>query len=81
MNIIRRGGSYGWPLVRYGRNYFGHRISARPTLTGLEDPQVVWLPSIGLTGITFHTGDRFPSWKRNAFFTGLREGGTPRTGH
>jgi aldose sugar dehydrogenase len=80
MNILRRGRNYGWPVVSYGRDYFGHRISSQPTRTGMEDPQVVWLPSIGLTGMTFYTGDRFPKWKRNAFVTGLREGGIPRTG-
>jgi glucose/arabinose dehydrogenase len=80
LNIIRRGGNYGWPMISYGRNYFGPRISARPTREGIEDPQVVWLPSIGLTGMTFYTGDRFPHWKRNIFVTGLREGGIPRTG-
>ena len=52
----------------------------RPTREGLEDPLVVWLPSIGLTGMTFYTGDRFPHWKRNVFVAGLREGGIPRTG-
>ena len=80
INIIRRGRNYGWPLVSYGRDYFGHRISPRPTRAGMEDPQVVWLPSIGLTGMTFYTGDRFTNWRRNVFVTGLREGGIPRTG-
>jgi glucose/arabinose dehydrogenase len=80
MNVIRAGRNYGWPLVSYGRDYFGHRISPQPTRAGMEDPQVVWLPSIGLTGMTFYTGDRFPNWKRNAFVAGLREGGIPRTG-
>jgi glucose/arabinose dehydrogenase len=80
INIIRRGRNYGWPLVSFGRDYFGHRISPRPVRAGMEDPQVVWLPSIGLTGMTFYTGDRFPNWKRNLFVAGLREGGIPRTG-
>lgn len=80
INIIRGGRNYGWPLVSYGRDYFGPRISPRPTRAGVEDPQVVWLPSIGLTGITFYTADRFPHWKRNVFVAGLREGGIPRTG-
>jgi aldose sugar dehydrogenase len=80
LNIIRQGRNYGWPLLSYGRDYWGHRISAQPTRTGFEDPQVVWLPSIGLTGMTFYMGDRFPQWKRNIFVAGLRQGGIPRTG-
>jgi glucose/arabinose dehydrogenase len=80
INVLRRGKNYGWPLVSYGRDYWGPRISARPTREGMEDPIVVWLPSIGLTGMTFYTGSRFPHWKRNVFVAGLREGGIPRTG-
>jgi aldose sugar dehydrogenase len=80
LNVLHRGKNYGWPLVSYGRDYWGPRISPQPTRPGVEDPIVVWLPSIGLTGMTFYTGDRFPHWKRNVFVGGLREGGIPRTG-
>ena len=73
INIIRAGKNYGWPLVSYGRDYWGPRISDRPSRDDFEDPIVVWLPSIGLTGMTFYTGDRFPHWKRNVFVAGLRE--------
>jgi aldose sugar dehydrogenase len=80
VNIIRAGRNYGWPLVSYGRDYLGPRISSSPSRTGFEDPLIVWLPSIGLTGMTFYTGNRFPHWQRNVFVAGLREGGIPRTG-
>ena len=80
LNLLRAGHNYGWPLVSYGRDYWGPRISTKPSRDGIDDPAVVWLPSIGLTGMTFYTGDRFPHWKRNVFVTGLREGGIPRTG-
>lgn len=80
INILRPGRNYGWPLVSYGRDYWGPRISPRSSRDGMEDPIVVWLPSMGLTGMTFYTGDRFPQWKRNVFVAGLRQGGIPRTG-
>ena len=51
-----------------------------PTCPGTEDPRVVWLLSIAVTGMTFYTGTSFPAWKRNVFVAGLREGGIPRTG-
>ena len=81
LNVLRPGRNYGWPLVTYGRDYSGRAISLRPTREGVQDPAVVWLPSIGLTSLTFYTADRFPHWKRNVFVGGLREGGVPRTGH
>jgi len=80
LNVLRPGRNYGWPFVSYGRDYWGARLSEHPSVEGYEDPAVVWLPSIGLTGMTFYTGDRFPRWKRNVFVGGLREGGIPRTG-
>jgi aldose sugar dehydrogenase len=81
LNVLHGGRNYGWPLVSYGRDYSGKPISLEPSRPGYEDPTVVWLPSIALTGMTFYTGDRFPKWKRNVFVAGLREGGVPRTGH
>jgi aldose sugar dehydrogenase len=80
LNVLRRGRNYGWPIVSFGRHYSGSRISPRPSRVGMEDPAIVWLPSIGATGMTFYTGHRFPRWKGNAFVAGLREGGVPRTG-
>jgi glucose/arabinose dehydrogenase len=80
LNVLRAGRNYGWPLVSYGRDYWGNRISPRPSREGMEDPSVVWLPSIGATGMTFYTGHAFPHWRRNVFVAGLREGGIPRTG-
>ncbi len=80
INILLPGKNYGWPLVSFGRKYWGARVSDHPFRQGTEDPIVVWLPSIGVTGMTFYTGDRFPHWKRNVFVGGLREGGIPGTG-
>jgi glucose/arabinose dehydrogenase len=32
---------------------------------------MIWAPSIGLSGLTIYTGDRFPEWKGNFFMGGL----------
>ena len=80
VNILTPGGNYGWPHVSHGRNYLGPRISDNPHREEYEDPAVVWIPSIAVTGATFYTGERFAGWKRNLFVGGLRQGETPRTG-
>jgi aldose sugar dehydrogenase len=80
INILRSGRNYGWPLVSYGRDYLGAPLSVHPYHKDMENPIVVWLPSIAVTGMTFYTGDVFPHWKRNVFVGGLREGGIPGTG-
>jgi glucose/arabinose dehydrogenase len=80
INILQKGGNYGWPLVSHGRVYSGPKVSASPTLEGTVQPLVFWVPSIAVTGMTFYQGDVFTGWRRNAFVGGLREGEVPRTG-
>ena len=80
INRILPGRNYGWPLVSFGRNYDGARISASPVVEGIESPIVVWIPSIAPSGLTFYSGDRFPAWKGNVFVGGMREGEIPGTG-
>lgn len=80
LNVLRAGLNYGWPIISFGRNYSGQPISSQPVKQGFENPAVVWLPSIAITGMTFYEGARFPHWRRNLFVGGLREGGIPRTG-
>jgi glucose/arabinose dehydrogenase len=81
INIILPGRNYGWPLVSFGRNYPGARVSEHPTREGFESPLVVWLPAIAVAGMAVYTGDRFPEWTGNVFVGSLREGGIPGTGH
>ena len=81
VNVILPGRNYGWPVVSYGRVYEGPRVSERPWQGGMEQPVVVWLPSIAPSGMTFYTGDRFPAWKGNLFVGALRTGRIRGTGH
>lgn len=80
VNVILPGRNYGWPVVSYGTNYDGARTSDRPWQDATEQPTVYWVPSIGITGIAFYTGDRFPAWKGNVFVGGLQRGRISRTG-
>jgi glucose/arabinose dehydrogenase len=80
VNLIQPGRNYGWPKVSFGRNYEGPRISESPVADGVEQPIIVWLPSIGPSGLTFYTGDRLPAWKGNLFVGSVRRGEVPRTG-
>jgi aldose sugar dehydrogenase len=80
VNLILPGRNYGWPKFSFGRNYEGPRFSEAPLGPGIEQPLVLWVPSIAPTGLTFYTGDRFPSWKGNLFVGSARRGEVPRTG-
>jgi aldose sugar dehydrogenase len=73
LNIVLPGKNYGWPIASYGREYppDGARVSASPSREGVEEPLLLWIPSIGISGMTFYTGDKFPQWKGNVFVGGL----------
>jgi aldose sugar dehydrogenase len=81
INIILPGRNYGWPIVSFGRDYPGPRISDHPTREGMESPLVVWIPSIATSGMAVYTGDRFSRWKGNVFVGGMQAGRIPGTGH
>jgi glucose/arabinose dehydrogenase len=73
LNILVAGKNYGWPVASYGREYGpgGQRISPLPTKDGIEEPVLLWLPSIGISGLIFYTGQSFPQWKGHIFVGGL----------
>jgi glucose/arabinose dehydrogenase len=81
INIVLPGRNYGWPLVTFGNDYDGKKISELTTRPDLEAPFMYWLPSIAISGMTFYTGDRFPQWKGNAFVGAMFQGRTRGTGH
>ena len=81
LNVIRAGKNYGWPLVTYGRQYSGPRVSEKTQMEGMEDPAVFWVPSIAPSGLTIYTGSQFPKWQGNIFVGSLRVGEVTVTGH
>jgi glucose/arabinose dehydrogenase len=81
VNLILPGRNYGWPTVSYGRQYPGPRVSEHAWKEGVEEPLVVWLPSIGISGMAFYGGDKFPAWKGNLFVGSMRTGELNYTGH
>ncbi len=81
INIVKAGRNYGWPLVSFGRDYPGPRISEHPTREGFESPLVTWIPSIAASGMAVYTGDRFPAWRNNIFVGAMRVGEIEGTGH
>ncbi len=81
VNIILPGHNYGWPEVSYSREYTGQRVSERPWREGFDQPEIVWIPSIGPSGLMFYTGDRFPAWRGDLFAGSLMTGRVERTGH
>jgi glucose/arabinose dehydrogenase len=80
VNVVLPGRNYGWPVVSFGREYSGARIAERTWIEGMEQPTIVWLPSIAPSGMIFYTGDRFPGWRGSLFVGSLMVGRIERTG-
>ena len=71
INILEAGKNYGWPLVSYGINYDGSKVSDKQNDKGLTPPLAQWTPSIAPSGMTFYTGRAFPGWKNDLFVGAL----------
>jgi glucose/arabinose dehydrogenase len=62
LELIVRGGNYGWPQA-------GYRFKP-----GIDDPIAVMNPVIVPTGSTFYTGDQLPEWKNDWFYCSYNQG-------
>jgi aldose sugar dehydrogenase len=74
LNVTRAGRNYGWPVITYGREYSGGKVSDFTSKPGMEQPVHYWVPSIATSGLLFYTGDLFPRWRGNAFVGGMKTG-------
>jgi len=59
INVIAPGKNYGWPVITYGVNYNGTKITDIQEKEGMEQPTVYWDPSIAPSGMTFITSDKY----------------------
>ena len=68
---VIKGTNYGWKKVGWGgTNYSGTKIGdGNAWEPGLLPPDHIWVPSIGVGGIKFYTGNLFPELK-NALLIG-----------
>ncbi len=65
INIIQKGKNYGWPVITYGINYSGTKITDETARPGMEKPLYQWTPSIAPSGMAFVTSDKYPNWKNS----------------
>jgi glucose/arabinose dehydrogenase len=73
INIIVKGGNYGWPVVSFGVNYDGSAVgTGKRHHAGMIDSVWHWTPSIAPSGMAFYSGDLFPRWKGSLFNGALK---------
>jgi glucose/arabinose dehydrogenase len=73
INIIERGGNYGWPISTFGIDYSGQPISESKgkIVEGVKNPFHVWEKSPAISGMAFYSADRFKQWDHNVFIGAL----------
>lgn len=72
LNHVRRGLNYGWPVITYGINYDGTKITDITEKEGMEQPVTQWTPSIAVCDMEFYSGSAFPGWSNSLFVTTLK---------
>lgn len=71
VNLIRPGLNYGWPVITYGKEYWGPSIGEGSHHEGMEQPIVHYTPSISPSGMDFYSGNLFSQWKGDLFLAAL----------
>lgn len=63
INILKKGANYGWPVVTFGREYSGEKITNETSRPDIESPVHYYVPSIAPCGMILYQGDKFPELK------------------
>ena len=70
VNVIEKGKNYGWPVITYGKEYWGPSIGTAKK-EGMMQPLFYWTPSISPSGLMLYEGSAFPKFKGNLFLATL----------
>src|SRR3546814_15745114 len=67
LNLVERGGNYGYPIVSNGDHYDGRDIPDHDTRPDFDAPKVFWNPVISPSSLLIYSGAMFPDWQGDAF--------------
>jgi glucose/arabinose dehydrogenase len=73
INLVLPGRNYGWPVISYGKEYWGPLDVGEGThKQGMDQPVKQYTPSIAPGSLLLYTGDAFPAWQGNLFAGALK---------
>ena len=73
INLILPGRNYGWPVISYGKEYWGPlQVGEGTEREGMEQPVKQYTPSIAPGSLLLYTGQAFPNWQGNLFAGALK---------
>jgi len=73
INLILKGRNYGWPVISYGKEYWGPvSVGEGTEKEGMRQPVKFYIPSIAPGSLMIYSGDAFPEWRGNLFSGALK---------
>lgn len=68
INLVVAGRNYGWPVISYGKEYWGpFPVGEGTAREGMEQPVKQYTPSIAPGSLILYSGKAFPAWRGNLF--------------
>lgn len=79
LNLLKPGANYGWAKTSWGFAYHNKGLEAPlQSAPGIEDPVLVWMPSVTPSGLTRCRGAVYPLWNGDYFLGRLNGKGLER---
>ena len=73
INLVLPGRNYGWPIISYGKEYWGPLAVGEGThKDGMEQPVKYYDPSIAPGSLMLYRGSAFLDWQGNLFSGALK---------
>jgi len=73
INLIEKGANYGWPVISYGKEYWGPvSIGEGTEKAGMEQPVKVYIPSIAPGSLMLYSATAFSQWQGSLFSGALK---------
>jgi glucose/arabinose dehydrogenase len=72
LNQPQAGVNHGWPVITYGINYNGQKMTGGiQQQAGMQQPVYYWDPVIAPSGMIVYHGSMFPQWQGSIFIGSL----------
>ena len=73
INLIKKGANYGWPVISYGKEYWGpFSVGESTHKVGMEQPIKYYVPSIAPSDLVVYQGKEFKFWDDDLLTGALR---------
>ena len=73
INLVVKGQNYGWPVISYGKEYWGpFQVGEGTHKKGMEQPVKQFTPSIAPGSLMMYRGQAFPRWQGSLFTGALK---------